>query len=258
MGKPQAVYLSLTTQADPPAAPQAGFHKNETPCDGQNIRVKELQMRKLFYFTSILLITAGMTFAQAGGSGSGSTAGSGGAGASGTGSTSGDQGAASGSSSTGSSADQGAAAGSSSTGSQSGSSATSTGTASGDQTSISGCISKSGNDFVLTDANGTPYKLDGSGLDAHVGHQASLTGSMGTDNKFKVTDAKMISDSCSTSGASAAPAAGAAAPAASASSTDNPPSSPNSTAPVADSGLKSNNAPVPSANDNAAPQSGSQ
>src|SRR3954469_23132517 len=212
MGKPQAVYLSLTTQADPPAAPQAGFHKNETPCDGQNIRVKELQMRKLFYFTSILLITAGMTFAQAGGSGSGSTAGSGGAGASGTGSSSGDQGAASGSSSTGSSADQGAAAGSSSTGSQSGSSATSTGSSSGDQTTISGCISKSGNDFVLTDQNGTAYKLDGSGRDAHVGHQASLTGSMDSENKFKVTDAKMISDSCSTTGASAAaPASGAAA-----------------------------------------------
>src|SRR6476661_3506878 len=78
-GKPPAVYLSLTIQADPPAAPQAGFHKNETPCDGQNIRVKELQMRKLFYFTSILLITAGMTFAQAGSSSSGSTSGSTGA-----------------------------------------------------------------------------------------------------------------------------------------------------------------------------------
>src|SRR4051812_49252565 len=122
MGKPPGVYLSLTTQADPPAAPQAGFHKNERPATGRTIRVKEQQMRKLFYFTSILLITAGMTFAQAGGSGSGSTAGSGGAGASGTGSTSGDQGAgaASGSGSTGGAADQGAAAGSSSTGSQSG------------------------------------------------------------------------------------------------------------------------------------------
>src|SRR3954463_13786001 len=193
MGKPPGVYLSLTTQADPPAAPQAGLHKNERPATGRTIRVKEQQMRKLFYFTSILLITAGMTFAQAGGSSSGSTTGSG-AGASGTGSTSGDQGAgaASGSGSTGGAADQGAAAGSSSTGSQSGSSATSTGTASGDQTSISGCISKSGIDFVLTDANGTPYKLDGSGLDAHVGHQASLTGTMGSDNKFKVADMKMI------------------------------------------------------------------
>src|SRR3954451_19838278 len=189
-------------------------------------RVKELQMRKLFYFTSILLITAGMTFAQAGGSGSGSTAGSGGAGASGTGSTSGDQGAASGSSSTGSSADQGAAAGSS-TGSQSGSSATSTGTSSGDQTTISGCVSKSGEDFVLTDQNGTAYKLDGSGLDGQVGKQISATGSMGSDNKFKVSDMKPVSDSCSNAGASAAPSA-AAAPATSASSTEtNPPSSPN-------------------------------
>src|SRR5712671_1437149 len=94
-------------------------------------------MRKLFYFTSILLITAGMTFAQS------------------------------------------------------------------DQTTLSGCISKSGDNFVLTDQNGTAYKLDGSGLDAHVGHQASLTGSMGSDNKFKVSDVKMISESCSTTGASA-------------------------------------------------------
>src|SRR4051812_9016315 len=113
MGKPPGVYLSLTTQADPPAAPQAGFHKNERPATGRTIRVKEQQMRKLFYFTSILLITAGMTFAQAGGSGSGSTAGSGGAGASGTGSTSGDQGAgaASGSGSTGGAGEPGAAGG---------------------------------------------------------------------------------------------------------------------------------------------------
>src|SRR5205823_11640541 len=87
---------------------------------------------------------------------------------------------------------------------------TSTATPASDQTNISGCISKSGDGFVLTDQNGTAYKLDGSGLDAHVGHQASLTGSMGSDNKFKVSDTKMISESCSTTGASAAaPAAGA-------------------------------------------------
>src|SRR3954467_7918468 len=198
---------------------------------GRNIRVKELQMRKLFYFTSVLLITAGMSFAQTGsGSGSGSTAG-GGAGASGTGSTSGDTTGGAASTSGSPSADQGAAAGSS-TGSQSGSSATSTGS-SADQTTISGCISKSGDNFVLTDANGTAYKLDGSGLDAHVGHQASLTGSMGSDNKFKVSDMKMISESCSTTGAAAAAPSGAAASASTSNSTL--PSSPNSTAPVTDS-----------------------
>src|SRR3982751_5122558 len=126
-------------------------------------------MRKLFYFTSVLLISAGMTFAQ-GGTG-GSTTGSG---------------------STG---------GAPATDQQSAPSST---TPPSDQTTISGCISKSGDNFVLTDQNGTAYKLDGSGLDAHVGHQASLTGSMDSENKFKVTDAKMISDSCSTTGASAA------------------------------------------------------
>src|SRR4051812_41092818 len=153
---------------------------------GRNIRVKELQMRKLFYFTSILLITAGMTFAQAGSSGSGSTSGSTGA---------------------PSSSDQGTAPGAQTTppADRSGSSATSTGTASSDQTTISGCVSKSGSDFVLTDQNGTAYKLDGSGLDAQVGKQISATGSMGSDNKFKVSDMKPVSDSCSNAGASAAP-----------------------------------------------------
>jgi len=139
-------------------------------------------MRKLFYFTSILLITAGMTFAQAGGSTSSTPS---------TSTPSTDQSTAPGAQQTTPPADQ------------SGSSATSAGTSSSDQTSISGCISKSGDNFVLTDQNGTAYKLDGSGLDAHVGHQASLTGSMGSDNKFKVSDVKMISESCSTTGASA-------------------------------------------------------
>ena len=128
-------------------------------------------MRKLFYFTSILLITAGMTFAQAGGSSTGSTSGAGSSSGSSTGADPG--------------SDQGAAPSSSTPSGQSGSSATSTGSSS-DQTTISGCISKSGNDIVLTDQNGTAYKLDGSGLDAHVGHQASVSGSMGSDNKFKV------------------------------------------------------------------------
>src|SRR4051794_39911278 len=206
-------------------------------------RVKELQMRKLFYFTSILLITAGMTFAQAGGSSTGSTTGAGSSSGSSTGAAPG--------------SDQGAAPSSSTPSDQTGSSATSTGTSSSDQTTISGCVSKSGNDFVLTDQNGTAYKLDGSGLDSQVGKQISATGSMGSDNKFKVSDMKPVSDSCSNAGASAAPSA-AAAPATSASSDSNPPSSPNSTAPVTDSGLKSNNAPVPSANDNAAAPSGAQ
>src|SRR5205807_4768681 len=93
---------------------------------GRNIRVKELQMRKLFYFTSILLVSAGMTFAQSSTGSSGSTP-----------------------------ADQ------------SGAAATSTGSPSSDQTTLTGCISKSGDNFILTDQNGTPYKLDGSGLDAH-------------------------------------------------------------------------------------------
>src|SRR3954469_24998604 len=129
MGKPPGVYLSLTTQADPPAAPQAGFHKNERPATGRTIRVKEQQMRKLFYFTSILLITAGMTFAQAGGSSTGSTTGAGSASGSSTGAAPG--------------SDQGAAPSSSTPSDQTGSSATSTGTSSSDQTTISGCVSKS-------------------------------------------------------------------------------------------------------------------
>src|SRR3954465_5278443 len=79
MGKPATVYLSLNSQADPPASSRRSFQKMDALPRGRNIRVKELQMRKLFYFTSILLITAGMTFAQAGSSGSGSTSGSTGA-----------------------------------------------------------------------------------------------------------------------------------------------------------------------------------
>jgi hypothetical protein len=74
---------------------------------------------------------------------------------------------------------------------------------------ITGCVSRSGDHFVLTEqATGTTYRLDGEGdkLPAHIGHTVTLTGdaerlnevsSSGAQMEFDVKDIQHVSDNCS-------------------------------------------------------------
>lgn len=73
--------------------------------------------------------------------------------------------------------------------------------------SMTGCLSKSGNTFMLTDeTSNVTAELRGSGLDAHVGHRITVSGSMmasgtpasGASQVVNVTDVKMLSTGCST------------------------------------------------------------
>lgn len=77
--------------------------------------------------------------------------------------------------------------------------------------SITGCVSRSGDHFVLTEqGTGTTYRLDGEGdkLDDHVGHMVTLTGeaeklnetsSSGAQMEFDVEELHHVSDSCTAS-----------------------------------------------------------
>ncbi len=90
--------------------------------------------------------------------------------------------------------------------------------------SMTGCLSKSGNTFMLTDeTSNVAAELRGSGLDAHVGHRITVTGAMlasgtpaaGASQVVNVSDVKMLSTGCSTApmgaGAGSGGAAGAGA-----------------------------------------------
>lgn len=72
--------------------------------------------------------------------------------------------------------------------------------------SMTGCLSKSGNTYMLTDeTSNVTAELRGSGLDAHVGHRITVTGSMmasgtpasGASQVVNVSDIKMLSTGCS-------------------------------------------------------------
>jgi len=73
---------------------------------------------------------------------------------------------------------------------------------------VTGCVSRSGGHFVLTEqGTGTTYRLDGEGdkLDDHVGHMVTLSGeaeklneasSSGAQMEFDVKEVRFVSDSC--------------------------------------------------------------
>lgn len=74
--------------------------------------------------------------------------------------------------------------------------------------SITGCVSRSGDHFILTEqGTGTVYRLDGEGdkLDDHVGHMVTLTGeaeklneasSSGAQMEFDVEELRHVSEGC--------------------------------------------------------------
>lgn len=84
------------------------------------------------------------------------------------------------------------------------------GSASAGSTTVQGCLSSSGDNYVLTDKNGTTYRLTGetAKLKEHVGHEMKVTGtsesSGQTDNStsstIEVASFKHVSKTCQNTG----------------------------------------------------------
>ena len=87
-------------------------------------------------------------------------------------------------------------------------------TSSGGHTSVEGCLSSSGGNYMLTDKNGTSYRLSGdtAKLSEHVGHEIKVTGSLGSsttaagttgtssEKTLEVSSFKHIAKTCQSGG----------------------------------------------------------
>ena len=86
-----------------------------------------------------------------------------------------------------------------------------------DQTSMSGCLKRSGDNFVLAADNGQSVNLtgDSSLLKPHEGHAIHVLGTLGADGSLQVSTVNMLSETCaekqSSAGGAVSGAAGATA-----------------------------------------------